>query len=56
MSALKAITAPGFPPFNTATTPVLATGYLTSIFGKVFKKSAIYFPVFTSLLDSSGNS
>ena len=56
ISALKAMTAPGLPPFKTATTPVLATGYLTSRFGKVFKKSAMYFPVFTSLLDSSGNS
>ena len=56
MSALNATTGPGLPPFNTATTPVFATGYLTSTFGNVFKKSAIYLPVLTSLFESSGNS
>ena len=54
ISALNATTAPGLPPFNTATTPVLATGYRTSIPGNVFKKSAMYFPVLNSLLDNSG--
>ena len=54
MSALNATTGPGLPPFKTATTPVDATGYLTSKLGKVFKNSAIYLPVLNSLLDNSG--
>jgi len=54
MSALNATTGPGLPPFNTATTPVFATGYLTSTFGNVFKNSAMYFPVLNSRFDNSG--
>ena len=53
MSARSATTGPGLPPLRTATTPVRAT----PVFGsspKDLRRSATYFAVSTSRLESSG--
>ena len=53
MSARSATTGPGLPPFKSATTPVFATLVCGSR-PKLRSRSAMYFAVSTSRLDSSG--